>query len=159
MCSDGIPMNDGFWHFATFEGRLVGSENPAALPQADERIRRIADTYGVTTLVCLTESPPSYTAEDLPTIHRPMRDVCDLARVGATVDEVARRLRAEEIVWVHCERGLDRAACVISGAMVRYGWSHETVVTELRDLLAGRLGDARACDVWEASTGAVIRQM
>lgn len=157
--SDHTRMAIPLWHFVAFDGQVVGSANPAALPMAEKRVRAVADTYSATTIVCLTERPPSYAADGLALIHCPVAGVHDTDGIMAAGDEVAQRLRAGEVVWVHCQQGLDRTACVLASAMMRCGWSRDAVVAELRARIADRLADPRRRDLWEATTAAVIQAM
>ncbi len=139
---------DGFNHYTLSGGELVGCEHPAVLGRPQAVLEALADEYNVQAVLTLT---PRFTDFALPQVrqfHVPMAGLpspAELERAMAVIDFCCQ---ANEVVCVHCQRGLDRTACVLGCWLVRQGAEPETVIAELLSKFPPACCSERFRELW-----------
>jgi hypothetical protein len=111
-------------------------------------LHRLRQTYGVDTLVCLVEAfelafmripqlSERTRAHGMAFLHHPVVDVSvpgDPVAFRELVADVAQRLRAGEVVAVHCRGGLGRTGLTAACVLVAFGMDPEGAIHLVRQV-------------------------
>ena len=129
MQNQDADAHNRFFSYELLEGRLIGSEHPAACGTPSVRIaQRVNET---TALLTLTRQFTRYEVPGLVQHHVPMGDVPERWQVAEAVGLVESHLNRGERAWVHCQKGLDRTGCVIGAVLVRTGLHPDKAIAML----------------------------
>jgi hypothetical protein len=145
-------MAGEFFHYAFLQGRLIGSEHPDAHGRPSACVDRVLAGRTPATLLTLTRLPlADLRISGVSQRHIPIGDSPTRDQIAEAVRIVAERLDAGNSVWVHCQRGIDRTACVIGSYLVSTGTAADKVIAELFDRFPPSFASPRMRELWETN--------
>jgi len=124
-------MHPDFFHYSFLDGRVIGSENPSALGRLRETLDYFVGERGARALIALTEDCMDYGVPALAQYHVPIRGVPTREQVERAHGAIRRHLEQGDVVWVHCQQGVDRTGSVIGCYLVWLGQPAENVIAAL----------------------------
>jgi hypothetical protein len=142
-------LPSGFYHFSFLDGRLIGSEHPAALGHSRQIVEYFAQRRGVRVLITLTTDFERFGIPELRQYHVPITAIPSHEQVEQAVAVIGQHLAIAEPVWVNCQQGLDRTGCIIGCYLTTLGQSADTVIEAVHSKFPPRRLHPRFVQLWQ----------
>ncbi|MEX2214810.1 MAG: protein-tyrosine phosphatase family protein [Phycisphaeraceae bacterium] len=152
-------MLDRFFHYVMCDGLLVGSEHPSVLGRLRAVVDQMIQDYGVRVLITLTPRFESFHIAALAQHHVPITGVPTSEEVARAVAIIRDHTVRHEPVWVHCQQGLDRTACIIGCHRVASGENPDAVLADLLAVAPPRRRHPAYQCLWEPYAQRVRQSM
>jgi hypothetical protein len=141
-------MSQDFFYYTFLDGRLIGSEHPAATGEPSQVIRRMMAQCRASVLITLTPLFRDYKVAGLLQHHLPLSEIPSREQVVDAVKLVRQQLNEGQVVWVHCQQGIDRTGCVIGAYLVAAGQAPTSVLAELFQRFPSARRQTRMAELW-----------
>lgn len=149
MNSEPAVLNK-FFFYQVGNSQLIGSENPFVYPKSDELLSAMIEHLRISVLVSLA---PVAECVSLSIIHYqyvlPNDRVPTIDEVRPIISALLAHIRRGEVVWCHCQRGLDRTGCILGGLLTHCGFSAEEATRKLLSQFPHSRQSSKMKDLWK----------
>ena len=140
-----------FFFYQVGNGQLIGSENPFVYAKSDEMLRAMIEHFGIRVLMSLVPVNAEFEYSNVTHYQYPLSGhrVPSIDEVRPIISVLSAHLGRGEVIWCHCERGLDRTGSILGGLLTCQGLSADEATHEILSRFPDSRQSPRMRNYWE----------
>ncbi len=122
-----------FYLYQLDEGRLIGSENPCLYPNPAQIAAEVVRAFQVRAIVSLVPDSMDFGTPEVTHYHHPLPNngVPTICQVRDVIATITPHLQKGQVVWCHCQQGIDRTGCVLGGILAGKGMPADSIIQQV----------------------------